>query len=337
MREFSRRGNYGLSPGREDRTMTPARMRRRRARRPVAVRLVVVILGAAALVLGWEHVTGNVAGASSAGKPVDAAAFAAGACVAFPPTAGDRRETVFLDAGHGGIDPGGVGTTESGHTVTEAAETLRVELDVMALLRAKGFRIVVSRTTNSTVLRLGPADVYEGTLSLQGAHDDVAARDVCANLANANVLVGIYFDASGSPQTAGSVTAYDAARRFSAANVRLAGLLQHAVLSAMNARGWDIPNDGVLSDSGLGSSAGNPAAGGLAAQSAAYDHLLLLGPAAPGYFSTPSEMPGAVIEPLYITDPFEGSIASSANGQLVIGRGIATAVEEFLTSASASG
>jgi N-acetylmuramoyl-L-alanine amidase len=48
-------------------------------------------------------------------------------------------------------------------------------------------------------------------------------------------------------------------------------------------------------------------------------------------------MPGAVIEPLYITDPFEGSIASSANGQLVIGRGIATAVEEFLTSASASG
>jgi N-acetylmuramoyl-L-alanine amidase len=294
-------------------------------------------LGLIALVIGLEHVAGNVARASSAGVPVDASAFAAGACMAFPPTAGDRQETVFLDAGHGGIDPGGVGTTESAHTITEAAETLRVELDTMELLRAKGFRVVVSRTTDSTVLRLGPADVYEGTLSLQGAHDDVAARDVCADLARANALVGIYFDASGSPQTAGSLTAYDSARPFAAANIKLAGLLQRAVLSAMNARGWEIPNDGVSSDSGLGSSAGNPADGGLAAQSAAYDHLLLIGPAAPGYFSTPSDMPGAVTEPLYITDPFEGSIASSANGQLVIARGIATAVEQFLRSASRSG
>jgi hypothetical protein len=32
-------------------------------------------------------------------------------------------------------------------------------------------------------------------------------------------------------------------------------------------------------------------------------------------------MPGAVIEPLYLTDPFEGSIANSRHGQSVIGRG----------------
>jgi N-acetylmuramoyl-L-alanine amidase len=44
-------------------------------------------------------------------------------------------------------------------------------------------------------------------------------------------------------------------------------------------------------------------------------------------------MPGAVIEPLYLTDPFEGSIAASAKGQAVIAQGIATAVEQFLGSA----
>jgi N-acetylmuramoyl-L-alanine amidase len=286
---------------------------------------------AAAVALGLAHAAAN--GGSSTSQPVDASAFAAGACMAFAPTAGDRGETVFLDAGHGGIDPGGVGTTESGHTITEAAETLRVELDATALLRASGFRVVVSRTTNSTVLRLRPADVYGGTLSLRGTHDDVAARDVCANLARANVLVGIYFDARASPQTAGSLTAYDTARPFAAANIRLAGLLQRDVLAAMNAHGWGIPNDGVLPDDGLGSSAGDPADGGLAAQSAAYNHLLLIGPAQAGYFSTPSEMPGAVIEPLYVTDPFEGSIADSTNGELVIARGIATAVEAFLRGA----
>jgi N-acetylmuramoyl-L-alanine amidase len=188
----------------------------------------------------------------------------------------------------------------------------------------------VSRTRNSTVLRLGPGDVADRALTLQSAHDDVAARDVCANLAKASVLVGIYFDASSSPETAGSLAGYDPDRPFSAANLRLAGLLQSHVLAAMNAQGWQIPNDGVLPDSGLGASAGNPASGGLAAQSAAYNHLLLMGPAAAGYFSTPSDMPGAIIEPLYITDPFEGSIADSTEGQMVIARGIATAIEQFL-------
>jgi N-acetylmuramoyl-L-alanine amidase len=41
-------------------------------------------------------------------------------------------------------------------------------------------------------------------------------------------------------------------------------------------------------------------------------------------------MPGAVVEPLYITDPFEGSIADSSQGQSVIAQGIATPVEQYL-------
>ncbi len=264
-------------------------------------------------------------------RALDPAMFPAGSCIAYPPTSGNRGTTVFLDAGHGGIDPGGVGITQSGSTIYEADETLPVELDVMARLRAKGFRVVVSRTADSTVLRLGPKDVSGQLLTLQGVFDEVAARDVCANDARAKVLVGIYFDAGGSPDNAGSVTAYDADRSFSAANLALANLMQNDVLANMNAHGWYIPNDGVLPDTGLGSLSGDPASGGLAGEAAAYDHLLLIGPAMTGYFTTPSEMPGAVIEPLYITDPFEGSIAVSIAGQRAIAQGIANAVEQFLT------
>jgi N-acetylmuramoyl-L-alanine amidase len=262
---------------------------------------------------------------SSAGQLVDPSAFSPGACVAFSPTASARHLTVFLDAGHGGRDPGAVGVTESGQTMYEADETLAVELDTMAILRAAGFGVVVSRTRDSSVLRLGSGDVSGQVLTIQGSHRDVLARDVCANDAHANVLVGIYFDA-GAAHNAGCVTAYDRVRPFAAENLRLAKLLQADVLAAMNAQGWGIPNGGVQPDAGLGSA--------LNSKALAYGHLVLLGPAARGYVPTPSRMPGALIEPLFITDPFEGSIAASRHGQEVIAGGLANAIEQYFARGS---
>jgi N-acetylmuramoyl-L-alanine amidase len=256
------------------------------------------------------------------GRSVDTRLFEPGSCMEFPPTSGDRHLTVFLDAGHGGIDPGGVGQDENGNTVYEKDVTLPVELDTMALLRAKGFTVVVSRTTDETVSRPQPDDVSGGLFTAQGVHDDVAARDECADLAKADLLVGIYFDAGAYSSNAGSVTGYDSARPFSAENDKFANLLQNDVLSAMNAQGWQIPSLGVVDDSELGGPALTEAAGD-------YGHLLLLGPAVPGWFGTPSTMPGALIEPLFITDPFEASIAEGSSGQHVIAGGMAQAVEQY--------
>jgi N-acetylmuramoyl-L-alanine amidase len=259
------------------------------------------------------------------GIPIDAARFAAGSCVSFAPTNGNRHLTVFLDAGHGGVDPGAVGTTRSGVTVYEKNLTLAVELDATKTLRTEGFRVVDSRTNSGPVAVSGAGDISEGVLTPQGAHNEVAARDVCANLAKADILIGIYFDAGSSPRDAGSITDYDAARPFSVDNLRLAKLLQRDVLTAMNARGWGIPNVGV----NLDIYEGGPA---LTSAAAAYDHLLLLGPSKSGFFSTPSMMPGAIIEPLFATDPFEASLADSTKGQRVIAGGIAETVEQYFGS-----
>jgi N-acetylmuramoyl-L-alanine amidase len=271
--------------------------------------------------------TRTAAGQATAIQPVDASLFSAGSCLSEAPTNGDRHLTVFLDAGHGGVDPGAIGTTEAGETIHEADETLPVELDAAKLLRAQGFRVVVSRTSATTVARPTSADVSNGIFTVQGSHDDVAARDICANLAHADVLVGIYFDAGGSAGDAGSVTAYDDARPFAAANLRLATDVQTDVLAALNAHGWDIPDDGVVSDTSLG---------GPPLDQAAHDYgrLLLLGPAMDGYFSTPSQMPGALIEPLFITDPFEGSIASGTTGQEAIALGLDEAVQAYFSPPS---
>ena len=91
----------------------------------------------------------------------------------------------------------------------------------------------------------------------------------------------------------------------------------------MNAQGWDIPDEGVQPDTGLGSA--------LTAPAVAYGHLLLLGPAKTGYFDRPSQMPCTLIEPLFVTDPFEASIAASVHGQRVIARALAEAIEQYLT------
>jgi N-acetylmuramoyl-L-alanine amidase len=254
---------------------------------------------------------------------VDTSAFGPGACVAFSPRGPARHITVFLDAGHGGRDPGAVGVTQSGRTIYEADATLPVELDTMAILRAAGFRVVVSRTRDSSVVRLRPDYVSGRLLTVQGSHEDVLARDVCADKSGASVLLGIYFNA-GAPGNAGSVTGYDPVRPFAAENLRLAKLVQADCLAAMNAQGWGIPDGGVHPDGGLGSA--------LDSRALAYGHLVLLGPAKPGYVPTPSRMPGALIEPLFITDPFEGSIAATAHGQEVIARGLAEAIEQYFAS-----
>lgn len=262
------------------------------------------------------------------GEEIDPSVFSPGACVSFAPLGPARDETVFLDAGHGGLDPGAVGTTESGQTIYEARGTLAVELDTMAILRRDGFAVVVSRTRDSSVTRLGPGDTSGNALTVQGAHADVLARVTCANDAHADVLVGIYFN-SGTPGNAGSVTGYDSVRPFATENLRLARLLQTDVLAAMNAKGWDIPDAGVHSDVGLGSA--------LSTMALAYGHLILLGPAYPGYVPSPSRMPGALIEPLFITDPFEGSIAASADGQRVIADGLAKGIEQYFERGSYEG
>jgi N-acetylmuramoyl-L-alanine amidase len=289
--------------------------------------VIAVIIGLGAGIISNRSAPKVAHSAIAGATPVNTARFAKTACLAYPPTVGDRHLTVFLDAGHGGLDPGSVGETKTGKTIYEADETLPVELDAMALLRRQGFRVVVSRTTNSSVARLSPADVDGTLLTAQGVHDDVAARDVCANEAGANALIGIYFDA-GTTDNAGSVTGYDPVRPFAAANLRLATLVQDDVLASMNSHGWAIPDGGVLVDDQLGSSVNE--AGD------AYGHLLLLGPAKRGFFSTPSQMPGALIEPLFITDPFEGSLANSSTGQHAIASGIARAVEQFFARPSRS-
>jgi N-acetylmuramoyl-L-alanine amidase len=258
---------------------------------------------------------------------VDPAYFSPSACAAFPPTVGNRHLTVFLDAGHGGPDPGAVGITTTEQVIDEADQTLPVVLDTMRMLRRAGFRVVVSRTGPTSVLRLGPGDMSGHLLTVTGSHDDVAARDVCANMAHADVLIGVYFNSGPSPANAGCITAYDAARPFSADNLRLAGPGAGGRHRRDERAGLADPRRRSPVRSGARLLA-HPRGPCLRAPAAAR-------PGREGLLHYTQHDAGALIEPLFITDPFEGSIAASSHGQQVIAAGLARAVKQYFAPGSA--
>jgi N-acetylmuramoyl-L-alanine amidase len=304
-----------------------------------------VVLGITAAIISWPPLsgpdrpsasriaTGSVAGvrvatgppASPDGLALDPAQFARGACVAFSPTAGNRQQTVFLDAGHGGPDPGAGGITAAGQRVDETHLTLPVALAASRNLRAHGYRVVLSRTVDTAVAPVTTTDATDTGYTTSGKHRDLVARIRCADLAGADALVSIHFDAYYDSDIRGAMTLYDDARTFSAANDRLATLLEHDIVAAMSVGGWQVPDRGVAPDTVAGG-------GEQTARGDAYGHLDILGPPDPRYLEQATTMPGALTEPLFITNPAEGTAAASPAGQQAIASGIADGVDEFLRS-----
>ncbi len=226
-------------------------------------------------------------------------------------------DIVFIDPGHGGADRGAQGASYPGPGVDEATANLAVALDLLPLLRLAGYQVVLSRTTDSSV-----AAESSVVRSSDGIHLDNEARVACANAAHANVLVSIHMNGFGDTSAGGAETIYDAVRPFASANKQLAQLLQSDILASVKAAGWSIPDRGVLTDENQGSATPGAPAG--------WHHLFLLGPAFQGWNDHPSQMPGAVVEPLFVTNPLEDRIVASQAGDQAIARGIAEAVESFV-------
>ena len=246
--------------------------------------------------------------------------YVRGACVALAPTGPDRGATVLLDAGHGAPDIGSTGVSGSGEQIPEKDLTLPVVLRAADDLRARGFRVALSRSTDAVGKRLGPDDVDAGALTDRGLAAQLAARARCANLAGADALVSVHFNSFDQPDVDGFETLYDGGRTFGAENARLATSLQGALGAGYREAGRDVDDRGVVGSDSTDK-----------ASNAAQD-LVLLGATPPGSDLPQSDMPGAVIEPLFITDPSATDFVRSEDGRRVLADSIGDGVETFLRS-----
>ena len=282
--------------------------------------VALVLTFALAVVAARSALTQSSAvGSAPVASQVAVDGLAVGACMSFAPTTHGRGKTVFLDPGHGGLDPGVVGVS-GGRQVLEKDIALAVSTRLTALLRAAGYTVVMSRITDSSVARLSDADSVSGAMTASAVHRDLLARTACANAANSSVMVSIHFDAFDDPSVGGTETFYDSARPFAPQSKALASALQTALVSEL-----DSGDRGVWTDDQL-------AAPTLTPSGSNYGHLILLGPASRGWVDNPSRMPGALVEPLFLTNANEARFAADPAGQQRIAVGLNAGLERYLSS-----
>lgn len=311
--------------------ISPRRRRRRNAGFPTRVVVFVVAAGVAAVALtrllpargqAFEVVVNTVNTVRSIQPPPPASrvlavntvgltrGMASGTCVEYEPTGPDRHKTVYVDPGHGGPDPGGIGLG-----LQEKDVTLAVGLKLRDRLRADGFRVVMSRVTDTSVAKLAESQVVNGAITASGVHVDTIARIDCANTAAADVLVAVHFNAFSDPSASGSEIFYDDVRNFAPASEKLAADLDSGLQGSFAASGWQVYDRGVLSDANTGNT-------GLTSAADAYGRLMEIGPPSAGWNDHPSQMPGALVEPFFLTAPAEAAVVSSAGGQRAIAGGL---------------
>lgn len=262
------------------------------------------------------------AGLRSASAAAGTFAYAPGACQARAPTAGSasRDRTVFVDAGHGGPDPGVLGTSRTRPPApTEATAALAVAIQLAKVLGADGYRVVLSRADDTSVRRFAADELDGGALGPAQIRQDLQARVRCANDSHARALLSIHFNGYGDPSVGGSQTIYDDARPFARESARLADSVQAALLKQLG-----LQDRGVITDDALDAPT-------LSDRADAYGHLLLLGPAQPGWLDQATTMPGVLVEPLFLTAPAEAALATQVSGQRRIAQALASGVERYLT------
>lgn len=304
----------------------PARTRRRQGssalfRTALSLALIVACIAALPRLIDALHTTQQetLRPQQLVSGQIALAGLQPGACMSLAPVGQPTGKTIFLDPGHGGLDPGVVGSI-NGRQVLEKDATLAVATDLATMLRSAGYRVVMSRTEDSSVTSISSSDSVLGSLRASAVHRDLVSRVACANTANASVLVSIHFDAFDDSSVGGTETFYDSARTFAPESKRLAEDLQGAMVA-----GLGTSDRGVWTDDQLG-------APSLTNSGSQYGHLIELGPALSGWVDSPSQMPGALIEPLFLTDPREARIAAEQTGQQQIAAALNAGLQKYFNS-----
>jgi N-acetylmuramoyl-L-alanine amidase len=197
---------------------------------------------------------------------------------------------VGIDPGHSRAD---VGT--SGFGVGEYQHTLDVAMRLKPLLEEAGLTVNLSRTDHSPLSAMSHPDIIERTRIEQAAR--------IAAVGNVRIYVSLHFDGAGSPSIRGTETFYNRDNAGPESR-RLAEAIQRHMIAEINGIGYATPDRGANDDLTIGKP---------------YGHLFMLR----------GGIPSVCGEPLFLTNPTEGTLMLQEETRQAVAFGYAGGIVEY--------
>lgn len=191
--------------------------------------------------------------------------------------------------------------------LTEKEANLAVALKLARMLRAGGYRVVLTRDSDVSLTALTNPDFVIRTRLEQQARIDIA------NAAAADVLVSVHHNGYNDPAVRGTETYYCTDRPFAERSRKGADLVLQGLVARLNGAGYATLNRGGKDDASIGARYGQP-------------HSFLLG-TNPGI--NPSQMPGIFGEALFVTNPQEAALLQRDDVREALANGYLDGIQAY--------
>jgi N-acetylmuramoyl-L-alanine amidase len=249
--------------------------------------------------------------------------------VALPATFA-RAPMVCLDPGHGGEDRGFSRFFENDIPgMEEAMLTLEQAWDLEARLQQRGYKVVMTRETDTAVNADGRDVNGDGRTAAHDAPrsnrnknlDELQARINICNAANADLLVSMHVNGYSTSGPHGFETWFTRERQFGDRNAVFATLAYAHLKEQLAKIGYVLPAEderGVLPDT----------TADVQMEHSLFRHFIMTGPEVPGVV-TASKMPGAIVEALFVSNDGDAAVLSVPEGRNAIVTAYENAIVEY--------
>src|SRR5215218_1581873 len=241
-----------------------------------------------------------------------------------------RAPIVCLDPGHGGSDRGFQRVDADGNLVMEEEPfDLEQAWALKARLEQHSYQVVMTRETDAAVNLEGRDVNGDGRTA---AHDppgsdrnktidELQARINICNAAKADLLVSLHINGYSTSTPRGYETWFTRERPFGDRNAAFATLAYAHLKEQLRKIGYVLPAEeerGVLPDT----------TADVQRESPLFKHFIMTGPEVPGAV-TPSAMPGAIVEALFISNDGDATVLASPEGEQAIVTAYENAIVEY--------
>ncbi|HWV23212.1 MAG TPA: N-acetylmuramoyl-L-alanine amidase [Thermomicrobiales bacterium] len=236
---------------------------------------------------------------------------------------------VCIDPGHGGWDFGRQRKQDEFDQpwLNESEVNLGMAYMLRDELEARGVTVVMTRETGTAVNVFGEDVNNDGRTILDsekdGDRDELQARINICNASDADVLISLHLNGYDDQSANGYEVLYTGAREFGDQNLDLATAIYRQIGAAYRAVGFETTARGTIDDKDLDTGSH---------EFGSEQHLVLLGPEVknPDYTIVPSNMPGVIIEPVFITNQNDVNFIVVPDNQQLLAKAYADGIMDYL-------